>query len=172
MYPSTPQSAKFLHTVCQRFCQISEPCFHPCFSSLQRTMARGWRGWWGVGGSNVQRVESMFNQELTPIGPHPNFILFNPLHKKSIHAAGDHHWSRQNIRLVRTVPIRRFRILRWFRDLLSQYRQGYQASLSWTFFAVLRIRIRDRVLFDPWIRDPGSGILVKMFIQIFWFYVQ
>ncbi len=23
---------------------------------------------------------------------------------------------------------------------------------------VLRIRIRDRVLFDPWIRDPGSGI--------------
>ncbi len=23
---------------------------------------------------------------------------------------------------------------------------------------VLRIRIRDRVIFDPWIRDPGSGI--------------
>jgi hypothetical protein len=29
---------------------------------------------------------------------------FTPLHcyKKFIHAAGDHHWSRQNIRLVRT----------------------------------------------------------------------
>ena len=97
-----PQSAKFLHTVCQRFCQLSEPCLDPCFSSLQRTMARGWRGGRGV---KCERVESMFNQELTPIGPHPNFILFNPLHcyKKFIHAAGDHHWPRQNIRLVRTT---------------------------------------------------------------------
>ncbi len=24
-----------------------------------------------------------------------------------------------------------------------------------SFFSVLRIRIRDWVLFDPWIRDPG-----------------
>ncbi len=26
------------------------------------------------------------------------------------------------------------------------------------YWAALRIRIRDRVLFDPWFRDPGSGI--------------
>ncbi len=38
------------------------------------------RGWGGAGGVKCERVESMFNQELTPIGPHPNFILFNPLH--------------------------------------------------------------------------------------------
>ena len=72
-----PQSAKFLHTVCQRFCQLSEPCSDPCFSSVQRTMARGWGG---GGGVKCERVESMFNQELTLIGPHPNFILCNPLH--------------------------------------------------------------------------------------------
>jgi hypothetical protein len=61
----------------------------------------------GGGGVKCERVETMFNQELTPIRPHPNFILFNPLHcyKKSIHAAGDHHWSRQNIRLVRTLSV-------------------------------------------------------------------
>jgi hypothetical protein len=47
----------------------------------------------------------MFNQELTPPEPRPNLILFDLLHcyKKFIHAAGDHHWSRQNIRLVRTI---------------------------------------------------------------------
>ena len=40
-------------------------------------MARGWRG---VGGVKCERVETMFNQELTPIRPRPNLILFNPLH--------------------------------------------------------------------------------------------
>jgi hypothetical protein len=39
-----PQSAKFLHTVCQRFCQHSEPCLYPCFSIFQQTMVKGWRG--------------------------------------------------------------------------------------------------------------------------------
>ncbi len=60
-----------------------------------------------MGGVKCERVETMFNQELTPIEPRPNVILFNPLHcyKKFIHAAGDHHWSRQNIRLVRTELI-------------------------------------------------------------------
>ncbi len=87
-----PRPAKFLHTVCQRFCQPSEPCSDPCFLLFNGQ----WRGGAG-GGVKCERVESMFNQELTPIGPHPNFILFNPLHcyKKFIHAAGDHHWSRQ-----------------------------------------------------------------------------
>ncbi len=88
-----PQSAKFLHTACQQFCQPSEPCSDPCFLLFNGQ----WRGGGGVGAVKCERVESMFNQELTPIGPHPNFILFNPLHKlqKFIHAAGDHHWSRQ-----------------------------------------------------------------------------
>jgi hypothetical protein len=36
-------------------------------------MARGWRG---VGGVKCERVETMFNQGLTPIGPRPNLILF------------------------------------------------------------------------------------------------
>jgi hypothetical protein len=58
----------------------------------------------GGGGVKCEKVESMLNQELTPIGPRPNLILFDPLHcyKKFIHAVGDHHWPRQNIRLVRT----------------------------------------------------------------------
>jgi hypothetical protein len=97
-----PQPAKFLHTVCQRFCQPSEPCSDPCFSFC--TTDNGERGWGGGRGVKCERVGSVFNHEFTPIGPHPKFILFNPLHcyKKFIHAAGDHHWSRQNIRLVRT----------------------------------------------------------------------
>jgi hypothetical protein len=63
-------------------------------------MARGW----GSGRVNCERVDAMFNQELTPPEPRPNLILFDLLHcyKKFIHAAGDHHWSRQNTRLVRT----------------------------------------------------------------------
>ena len=63
-------------------------------------MARGWGG----GRVNCERVDAMFNQELTPPEPRPNLILFDLLHcyKKFIHAAGDHHWSRQNMRLVRT----------------------------------------------------------------------
>ena len=74
------------------------------FSSLQQTMARGGRRWGGV---KCERVEAMFNQELTPIGPRPNLILFDPLHcyKKFIHAVGDHHWPRQNIWLVRTLRL-------------------------------------------------------------------
>jgi len=47
-----PWSAKFLHTVCQWFCQPSEPCLYPCFSILQQTMVKGWRG---AGGSSVKR---------------------------------------------------------------------------------------------------------------------
>jgi hypothetical protein len=39
-----PWIAKFLHTVCQRFCQHSEPCLYPCFSISQQTMVKGWRG--------------------------------------------------------------------------------------------------------------------------------
>jgi hypothetical protein len=36
----------------------------------------------GGGGRGVkcEGVESVFNHEFTLIGPHPNFILFNPLH--------------------------------------------------------------------------------------------
>jgi hypothetical protein len=68
-------------------------------------MARGWGG---------GRVHAMFNQELTPLEPRPNRILFDLLHcyKKFIHAAGDHHWSRQNTRPVRTMTIKKalFRI--------------------------------------------------------------
>jgi hypothetical protein len=59
----------------------------------------------------------MFNQELTPPEPRPNLILFDLLHcyKKFIHAAGDHHWSRQNTRLVRTPII----LFACFEDTLS-----------------------------------------------------
>ena len=42
-----PWIAKFLHTVCQRFCQHSEPCLYPCFSIFQQTMVKVW---WGAGG--------------------------------------------------------------------------------------------------------------------------
>ena len=39
-------------------------------------MVKGWRG----AGVKWERVESKFNQELTPIWPRPNPILFDPLH--------------------------------------------------------------------------------------------
>ena len=73
---SNPGLLKFLHTPCQRFRQHSEPCLYPCFSIFQQTMVKGWRG----AGVKCERVESKFNQELTPIWPRPNPILFDPLH--------------------------------------------------------------------------------------------
>jgi hypothetical protein len=97
---SNPDLLKFLHTICQWFCQPSEPCLYPCFPFFNKQ-------WWRSGGGRgikCGKVESMFNQELTPIWPRPNLKLFDPLHcyKKFIHAVGDHHWPRKNIRLVRT----------------------------------------------------------------------
>ncbi len=94
---SNPRLLRFLHTVCQRFCQPSEPCFSFC-STDNGKMGRG-----GGRGVKCEGVGSVFNHEFSLIRP-PKLIIFNPLHcyKKSIHAAGYHHWSRQNIRLIRT----------------------------------------------------------------------
>ncbi len=44
-----PQSAKFLHTVCQRFCQLSEPCSDPCFLLFN--------GQWRGGGGERSNVK-------------------------------------------------------------------------------------------------------------------
>jgi hypothetical protein len=93
-----------LHTVCQRFCQLSEPCSDPCFILFNGQ----WRGGGGCGGGvKCERVESIFNQELTPIGPHPNFILFNPLHcyKNSFTLLEITIGQDKNIRLVRTLGV-------------------------------------------------------------------
>ncbi len=68
-----PQPAKFLHTVCQRFCQPSKPCSDPCFSFVQWTVARG------GGGVKCEEGGSVFNHEFSLIGP-PKLILFNPFH--------------------------------------------------------------------------------------------
>jgi len=90
-----------------RFC-TSMPMISPTqrtlFQSLtsifKRTMARGWGG----GRVNCGRVHAIFNQEITPLGPHPNLILFDLLqcYQKLIHAVGDHHRPRKNARSLRT----------------------------------------------------------------------
>jgi hypothetical protein len=68
-----PQPAKFLQTVCQRFCQPSESCSDPCFSFC--TTDNGERGWGGGRGVKCERVGSVFNHEFTPIGPLPNLYF-------------------------------------------------------------------------------------------------
>jgi hypothetical protein len=88
----------FLHTKCQQFCQTSEPCSNPCFSPL-------FNGQWreGAGGGIRRGWIYVWTRISSPIKP-AQIILFNPLHcnEKFIHAAGNHHWSRQNIPLIRT----------------------------------------------------------------------
>jgi hypothetical protein len=79
----------------------------------------------GGGGVKCEKVESMFNQELTPMGPRPNLILFDPLHcyKKFIHAVGDHHWPRK---------IYGWSAQPWFTDgwlgELQEWRQAWSAG--------------------------------------------
>ena len=80
--------------------------FQSLISILKRTMARGWGGGRVICG----RVHAIFNQEITPLEPRPNLILFDLLHcyKKFIHAVGDHHRPRKNARPLRTAPIHSF----------------------------------------------------------------
>ena len=96
-----PQTATFLHTVCQWFCQHSEPCLNPCFSIFQQTMVKGWRG---AGGQVWKGRILSLTKNSHRYGPTQTLILFDPLHcyKKFIHAVGDHHRPRKNTRLVRT----------------------------------------------------------------------
>ena len=101
---SNPDLLSFCTQYANDFANPANPVFIPVFLFFNKQ-------WWGGGGGRgvkCEKVESMFNQELTPIGPRPNLILSDPLHcyKKFIHAAGDHHWPRKNIRLVRTVKLR------------------------------------------------------------------
>ena len=99
---SNPSLRSFLHTVCQRFCQSSEPCPNPWFILL-------FKGWWreelGGGGGGVGEDLSLtmyfFTAGPTQIYTSQPFSLH--CNKKFIHVAGDHHGSRQNIRLVRTL---------------------------------------------------------------------
>ena len=53
----------------------TQPAF--AFTRLGVDNGEGVEGGWGV---KCERVETMFNQEFTPIGPRLNLILFNPLH--------------------------------------------------------------------------------------------
>jgi hypothetical protein len=77
--------------------------FQSLTSILKRTMARGWGGGRVICG----RVHAIFNQEITPLEPRPNLILFDLLHcyKKFIHAVGDHHRPRKNARPLRTLRL-------------------------------------------------------------------
>jgi hypothetical protein len=96
-----PQPAMFCTQYANDFANPANPFLIPVFPFVRWTMARG-----GGGGRGVKCEEggSVFNHEFPLIRP-PKLILFNPLHchKKSIHAAGNHHWSRHNIRLIRTA---------------------------------------------------------------------
>jgi hypothetical protein len=98
---SNPRLLRFCTQYANDFANTANPVSIPVFLFLNEQ----WRGGGGGGRVNCGRVHAMFNQELTPPEPCPNLILFDLLHcyKKFIHAAGDHHWSRQNTRLVRTV---------------------------------------------------------------------
>jgi hypothetical protein len=57
----------------------------------------------GAGGGDEARVDLCLNTDFFTDKTRPNYTS-QPLHcnEKFIHAAGNHHWSRQNIRLVRT----------------------------------------------------------------------
>ena len=98
---SNPRLLRFCTQYANDFANTANPVSIPVFLFLNEQ----WRGGGGGGRVNCERVDAMFNQELTPPEPRPNLILFDLLHcyKKFIHAAGDHHWSRQNTRLVRTI---------------------------------------------------------------------
>ncbi len=102
---SNPSLRSFLHTVCQRFRQTSEPCPNPMvYLIVQWTVARGGGGvggWVGGGvGEDLSFNTDFFTDKTRPNYTSQPFTLH--CNKKFIHVAGDHHGSRQNIRLVRT----------------------------------------------------------------------
>jgi hypothetical protein len=71
-----PWTAKFCTQYANDFANTANPVFIPVFPFFNK---QWWRGGGGRG-VKCERVESMFNQELTPIWPRPNLILFDPLH--------------------------------------------------------------------------------------------
>ena len=98
-----PQSAKFFCTqLCQRFCQSSEPCSNSLVYLLlfKWWCERSWGGWGGGVGEDLSLTVYFFTAGPTQIYTSQPFSLH--CNKKFIHAAGDHHGSRQNIRPVRT----------------------------------------------------------------------
>jgi hypothetical protein len=92
---SNPDLLSFCTQYANDFANPANSVLIPVFLFFNKQW-RGGGGRWG-GGVKCEKVEFMFNQELTPIGPRPNLILFDPLHcyKKFIHAVGDHHWPRK-----------------------------------------------------------------------------
>ncbi len=93
-----PVSNPSLQSFCTQYANDFAKPANPVFPFDQWTVAReGWEG------GSVRRVDLCLNTDFTDKAP-PT-ILFNPLHcyEKFIHAAGNHHWSRQNIRLIRTL---------------------------------------------------------------------
>ena len=92
----------FLHTVCQRFCQSSEPCSNSLVYLLlfKWWCERSWGGGGGVG-EDLSLNTDFFTDKTRPNYTSQPFTLH--CNKKSIHVAGDHHGSRQNIRPVRTA---------------------------------------------------------------------
>jgi len=114
---SNPGLLSFCTQYANDFANPANPVFIPVFPFFNK---QWWRGGGGRG-VKCEKVESMFNQELTPIGPRPNLILFDPLHcyKKFIHAVGDHHWPRKiygwsahvlKMLIVHTMQIRSWRV--------------------------------------------------------------
>jgi hypothetical protein len=86
-----------------RFCQSSEPCSNSLIYLLlfKRWCGRS-RGVGGGVGEDLSLTMYFFTVGPTQIyTPQPFSLHCN---KKFIHAAGDHHGSRQNIRSVRTAP--------------------------------------------------------------------
>ena len=94
-----PSLRSFLHTVCQRFCQSSEPCSNSLVY-LYCSNDGGERSWGGGVGEDLSLTMYFFTDRPAQIYTSQPFSLH--CNKKSIHVAGDHHGSRQNIRLVRT----------------------------------------------------------------------
>jgi hypothetical protein len=74
---SNPNLLSFCTLYANDFANPASPVLIPVFLFLNGQW-RGGGGRWG--GVKCERVEAMFNPELTSIGPRPNLILFDPLH--------------------------------------------------------------------------------------------
>ncbi len=73
---SNPDLLGFCPQYANDFANPANPVFIPVF----HFSTNNGEGVEGGGGVKCEKVESKFNQELTPIGPRPNLILFDPLH--------------------------------------------------------------------------------------------
>ena len=103
---SNPSLQSFsAHSHANDFANPANPVLTPWFIFIVQMMVReelGGGGWGGVG-EDLSLTMYFFTAGPTQIYTSQPFSLH--CNKKFIHVAGDHHGSRQNIRLVRTIRV-------------------------------------------------------------------